>query len=358
MPYASKYYDPQKAHEYYMRTRELKGYEDRYGGSRGDGTSYASSGKIYQGKTAKAKEEAAAKVKAHNTNIDNQLKSLHDNTSDVDRLKVEMAKNKNEVRSRINEINSKIKELQSQYNGMSKEDKKAYRYEIQDAIADYRNQIKQIRRDYQDGSSSIRDQIHSAKLSKKDTAQELKMQKKGGSTSGFNEKGKKAAAYIKDQMERERDDLIVKTNKDLDDEMLGKAKHLESDIRNIRKNGGTFNNKEMLSRLKALVGETKKTKDRRKRKNVSEYKQKYKDEIDKLRQDKSMYTYYDRREESEAKYKAQQKARKEAIEQRRAEQDAAAEERERKKQERRAQQRAKAEERERKRQERLARRSS
>ena len=62
MPYASKYYDPQKAHEYYMRTRELKGYEDRYGGSRGDGTSYASSGKIYQGKTAKAKEEAAKKA--------------------------------------------------------------------------------------------------------------------------------------------------------------------------------------------------------------------------------------------------------------------------------------------------------
>lgn len=25
MHYASKYYDPQKAHEYYMRTRELKG---------------------------------------------------------------------------------------------------------------------------------------------------------------------------------------------------------------------------------------------------------------------------------------------------------------------------------------------
>lgn len=25
--YASKYYDPVKAHEYYMKTRQLKGYE-------------------------------------------------------------------------------------------------------------------------------------------------------------------------------------------------------------------------------------------------------------------------------------------------------------------------------------------
>ena len=42
LAYKSKYYDPEKAHEYYMKTRELKGYEDRYGGSRGDGTSAAS----------------------------------------------------------------------------------------------------------------------------------------------------------------------------------------------------------------------------------------------------------------------------------------------------------------------------
>lgn len=46
MAYASKYYDPQKAHEYYMKNRELKGYADRYGGWRGDGTSGASSNSI------------------------------------------------------------------------------------------------------------------------------------------------------------------------------------------------------------------------------------------------------------------------------------------------------------------------
>jgi hypothetical protein len=44
MAYASKYYDPDKAHDYYMRTRELIGYEDRYGGWRGNGTSGGSSG--------------------------------------------------------------------------------------------------------------------------------------------------------------------------------------------------------------------------------------------------------------------------------------------------------------------------
>ena len=40
--YADQYYDPTKAHDYYIRTRELKGYKDRYGGHRGFGTSAAS----------------------------------------------------------------------------------------------------------------------------------------------------------------------------------------------------------------------------------------------------------------------------------------------------------------------------
>lgn len=46
MDYTSKYYDPSKAHEYYERTKVLKGYENRYGGSRGNGTSAASSGSM------------------------------------------------------------------------------------------------------------------------------------------------------------------------------------------------------------------------------------------------------------------------------------------------------------------------
>ncbi len=49
MPYASKYYDPVKAHEYYEKTKVLKGYENRYGGSRGNGTSAASGGASISG---------------------------------------------------------------------------------------------------------------------------------------------------------------------------------------------------------------------------------------------------------------------------------------------------------------------
>ena len=46
--YSNPYYDSDKAHEYYLRVRELKGYEDRYGGHRGFGTSAANDPALFR----------------------------------------------------------------------------------------------------------------------------------------------------------------------------------------------------------------------------------------------------------------------------------------------------------------------
>lgn len=324
MAYASKYYDPQKAHEYYMKNRELKGYEDRYGGSRGDGTSYASSGKIYNKKTKK--EESAAKIKQHNSNIDKQIRSANSNAITND-LKRKIDANKADIQDRINKCNSSIRNLRSEYNNLSKEEKRARKDEFQDNIEKYRQQIKYLRRDQQDYKASLQDQIHYAKLAQKDKIQELKMQKKGGSTSGFNQKGMEAAAYIKNQMEKERDELIDKINKEVDNKMLDKAKRFADDVKRMRDSGAGFNNKQVLAKLRALSGDAKKAKDKSKRTQTAEYKQKYKDEIDKLRQDKSMYTYYDKRAESESAYKERQAIRKSNTADRRKYQDKEYEER-------------------------------
>ena len=170
--YKSKYYDPDKAHEYYLKTRKLKGYENRYGGSRGDGTSAAST---------------------------------------------------------------------SGY--LSDSQKKA-----------------------------------------------LEQSRNSGSTSGFNQKGKEAAAYIQNQMEHERTEIVNKINKELDSKMLTKAQALVDQIKKARANGETVKNSFFKGRIKSMLGSVKKEKSKTVSKYKKEYKQKYKDEIDKLRSDDSMFS--------------------------------------------------------------------
>lgn len=243
--YASKYYDPVKAHEYYMKNRELKGYENRYGGSRGDGTSAASNGgKQIVSKTEEQKK--AESTKTHNKNLSEQIKKKQNSTKE--------------------QINS----LREQLRNMSKEDKKANRQAIQE-------------------------QINALREASQDEIQRMKQQTKGGSTSGFNQKGMEAASYIKKQMEEERDNIIKKTNKDVDRDMLADVWRLQNDIEAMRKSGRGFGHKEFLTRINKMLGKAKKKKEKAKKKRTSEYKQKYKDEIDKLRGDESMYDYWDKK---------------------------------------------------------------
>lgn len=238
MAYSSKYYDPVKAHEYYMKTRELKGYADRYGGSRGDGTSAASTGIDYaearknaSGSSTSAKTAAVnakSTIDQHNQNVKQQIQNLRDTLKNLDK---ETLKN----------TDIKIK---------------------------------------------ILDQI-----------QRLRESLKGGSTSGFNQKGQEAAMYIKDQMDKERDDIIKQSNKDADKAMLDDVKRLAADIKAMRESGRGVSHKEFAARIKAMLGKTKKEKIKSRRKHMDTYKQKYKDEIDKLRQDSSMFAYWDIQEE-------------------------------------------------------------
>lgn len=239
MAYASKYYDPTKAHEYYMRTRELKGYENRYGGSRGNGTSAASSG--YTGTLGSSKSSRYSGSSSGITNGN--------------------GKTLTETQAHNLQIRNQIDSLKKELSSMSSEDRKANREAYNDQI------------------------------------QKLREQTKGGSTSGFNQKGKEAAAYIKDQMEKERDDVIKKSNEAADNEMLDKVKKLQADINAMRESGRGFSHKEFGARIKAMLGETKKIKTKTKRQLTSEYTQKYKDEIDKLRSDESMFSYYDKKKE-------------------------------------------------------------
>lgn len=263
MAYSSKYYDPQKAHEYYMKTRELKGYENRYGGSRGDGTSAASTPGYLSDSIKQLQNSVPDTISSQLTNNQNIQKQIRD-------LQQQLSQHINNTRvnteSLINELNS-----------MSPEDRNANRNYYQELIEHNRQDLENVR-------NSISDQI-----------QRLQQNTTGGSTSGFNQKGMEAAMYIKKQMEEERDDIIKKTNKDTDDNMLNDVKKLAADIKAMRDSGRGFSHKEFASRIKILLGEAKKSKIKAKKKYIREYIQKYKDEIDKLRRDDSMFSYWDKR---------------------------------------------------------------
>lgn len=98
--YASEYYDPVKAHEYYMRTRQLKGRN-------------STAGLNDKGKAA-AKQvkdnldaERKAKVESHRVARDNTLKA-----SSEQRVK--------EIKAKNEEMKDKVRQIRSQMEGLSK----------------------------------------------------------------------------------------------------------------------------------------------------------------------------------------------------------------------------------------------
>ena len=286
MAYASKYYDPVKAHEYYMRTRELKGYENRYGGPKEDTTT-----------------SVGRKSYFHNQNIQQQISSLR--TTGGNSVGTINTKAKKDIESlnkrteeQIKNYQNNIKDLQAEYKSMSRADKKNNRHFL-DAIKDIRQAIKDLRKERQAEIKRIREQqkvdLETSRLSTADQIQLLRQQMKGGSTSGFNQKGLEAANYIKQQMMEERDEMTKKANKEADDKMLARATALRDRIAEMRKNGENVDSREFLAKINTMAKETRRLKAKALQDRKKEYEQKYKNEIDTLRSDNSMFTYWDNR---------------------------------------------------------------
>ena len=90
--YASQYYDPVKAHEYYMRTRELKGRSTSSLNDEGKKVWSYTKNNIKSEKAAKVKEEQEkralkikrlrAKAEATREQISSKLKTLNDKLSE------------------------------------------------------------------------------------------------------------------------------------------------------------------------------------------------------------------------------------------------------------------------------------
>lgn len=192
--YASQYYDPVKAHEYYMRTRQLKGYAHRY-----DNTDRSRGGS--------------------STDIIPSMKNVTNYSSEVaDRAQT------------VSSLTNQISNLRNVLNGLSAAEKKV--------------RASQIRQEIKD----LRAKLQTARQNLRDSQQYQRQNESGTSTSGFNEKGKAAAERLKSQMQSD----ITNGTKQLDDEFLPQ---IEAIKKRVTDRSGGSDNSEIKSAISQLSGE-------------------------------------------------------------------------------------------------------
>lgn len=130
--YASPYYDPVKAHEYYMRTRELKGRR-------------STAGLNDEGKAAakyvkeQLTSERKAKVEEHKNRTNTSIQNLRDQTTAQIEQKKELTKNS--IERFKTHTQSQIDQLKAHLKSMSKEDKPRNSESIRARIASLRGDI-------------------------------------------------------------------------------------------------------------------------------------------------------------------------------------------------------------------------
>lgn len=145
--YASEYYDPQKAHEYYLRTRQLKGYENRYGGSR---TST-------KGLNEKGRE--AARIVRSNISEERKSQNLALREEAKSAKETNTAQKKQLIADSKAGLQSEIHKLKSQLEGMNDAQKKHAKIKIRAEVDRLRNEADKLREAINEYYSKISEQI-------------------------------------------------------------------------------------------------------------------------------------------------------------------------------------------------------
>ena len=140
--YASPYYDPVKAHEYYLKNRELKGRR-------------STTGLNDEGKNAaryvkeQLTSERKQKVEAHKQETNSTIDSLRE-------------QKKSAVEAHKNAMQVKIDRLRAKLKGMSKEDKARNKERIYGQIDSLREDNKQVRQQLQEAFKASSTDLRSA----------------------------------------------------------------------------------------------------------------------------------------------------------------------------------------------------
>ena len=138
--YASPYYDPVKAHEYYMRTRELKG--------RMSTAKLNDEGrKVADYVKKQLNDERSQKVQSHSNLTNNQIESLRDQKTE-------------NVENHKQQMQTKIDGLKDKLSNMSKQQKAANKERIMSEInilrEENRNERVRLQNEFKASSASLR----------------------------------------------------------------------------------------------------------------------------------------------------------------------------------------------------------
>ena len=129
--YASPYYDPEKAHEYYMRTRELKGRKST-AGLNDEGKAAA---KYVKEQLISERKQVVSDKKDEHTNINEAYKSQMQSKIDSLREKLKRMP-KSEKRKYRDTIQNQI--------AMLREENKARRKELSEQLKNFRSETKEL----------------------------------------------------------------------------------------------------------------------------------------------------------------------------------------------------------------------
>lgn len=180
--YASPYYDPVEAHEYYMEHRELKGRKST-AGLNDEGKAAAKYVKEWlneekKGKLAQHKEAVKSSIKSNSQRAKDAIKSSSDETKEriknrTERAKAEISRRRDAINNLIGQhtghVSAQIERLQTLLKRMGKSDKAANSKRIASEIERLReaNSEKrgQLREALKGNTSSIRESLKSENLS-------------------------------------------------------------------------------------------------------------------------------------------------------------------------------------------------
>lgn len=134
--YASPYYDPVKAHEYYERTKKLKGRKSTAGLN---DTGKAAAKYVKEQIEAERKQKTESSKQIKDTNIRTSSEQLKSDRKQAQSQKAAKIKSNSEA------LKNKVANLRESYKGLSKDERAAKKEQIDAQIADLRAQNKSER---------------------------------------------------------------------------------------------------------------------------------------------------------------------------------------------------------------------
>lgn len=221
MAYASKYYDPKKAHEYYMKNRKLKGRRSTRGFSQKqkEQWSYAKY-KISEDERREKKDASMSNMKSRAeqklvvTNNANTQRNLISESSKSEKKRITEAA-KAEREKFAADCAQKVKAIRERIKNMPKKQRKIYEDQLRDLIDRIKEQTKldkqQVTQRSQESRQAISDKAREDKKVITDKASQDK--KKITKTESKNLKNKKDKISKKYENERDKTYKKIKGNK-------------------------------------------------------------------------------------------------------------------------------------------------